>query len=238
MYTLDDLYHLWQKSRPLLEEYGYRLLAALILVLVGLFLLRIILKILRKTFQHTDFNETIEDFIVNLCRIGGKIVIFLIGLATLGVNIGPLIASLGVAGFIVGFALKDTLSNLAAGVMIMFYRPFEKGDSVELLGGRVKGQVRSIDVPATILESPDGKMVLVPNSRIWGDVILNHTKTIEELMRLEEAKKKEESKQKTSDTEEKPKEEEVQKEANPSPAPSQSKNKKGKKGKGKKKKKK
>ncbi len=95
----------------------------------------------------------------------------LIALSQVGVNLGPVLAGLGIAGFIVGFALQDTLSNFASGMMILFYRPYDVGDVVEAAG--VSGKVQAMNLVSTTIVTFDNQNLIVPNNKIWGDVIRN-----------------------------------------------------------------
>ncbi|MCV6584709.1 MAG: mechanosensitive ion channel family protein [Marinibacterium sp.] len=97
----------------------------------------------------------------------------LIVLGALGVNIGPLFALLGGASFILAFAMQDTLGNLAAGLMIMFNRPFDVGDYVTVAG--TSGTVQSVSVVSTTVTTPDNQVIVIPNSKVWGDIITNVT---------------------------------------------------------------
>ena len=97
----------------------------------------------------------------------------LIGLAQVGISLGPLLAGLGVVGFIIGFALQDTLSNFAAGMLILIYRPFDVGDLVE--AGGVSGLVSHMSLVNTTILTLDNQTIIVPNGKIWGDVIKNVT---------------------------------------------------------------
>jgi small conductance mechanosensitive channel len=97
----------------------------------------------------------------------------LIALSQLGISLGPLLAGLGVVGFIVGFALQDTLSNFAAGMLILTYRPFDVGDLVE--AGGVSGLVSHMSLVNTTILTLDNQTIIVPNGKIWGDVIKNVT---------------------------------------------------------------
>ena len=94
-------------------------------------------------------------------------------LSQLGVEIGPLLAGLGVASFIVGFALQDTLSNFAAGMLILAYRPFDVGD--DITAGGVSGKVEQMTLVTTTILTDDHQRLIVPNSKVWGDVITNLT---------------------------------------------------------------
>lgn len=97
----------------------------------------------------------------------------LIALSQLGIQIAPLLAGVGVAGFIVGFALQETLSNFASGLMILIYHPFDVGDVVE--AGGVSGKVSSMSLVSTTINTFDNQKLIVPNNKIWGDVIRNKT---------------------------------------------------------------
>ena len=91
----------------------------------------------------------------------------------MGISVGPLLAGLGVAGFVIGFALQDTLANFASGLMILLYRPFDVGDIVET--GGVFGKVKEMSLVNTTVLTFDNQTLVVPNSKIWGDVIKNVT---------------------------------------------------------------
>jgi small conductance mechanosensitive channel len=97
----------------------------------------------------------------------------LIALSQLGISLGPLLAGLGIAGFVIGFALQDTLSNFASGLMILFYKPFDVGDVVE--AGGVFGTVNHMSLVNTTVLTFDNQTLVIPNNKIWGDVIKNVT---------------------------------------------------------------
>ena len=97
----------------------------------------------------------------------------LIGLSQMGVSLGPVLAGLGVAGFIIGFALQDSLSNFASGLLILLYRPYDVGDVVEISG--VFGRVHQMSLVNTTILTLDNQTLIVPNNKIWQDVIKNLT---------------------------------------------------------------
>lgn len=97
----------------------------------------------------------------------------LFALAQIGISLGPLLAGLGIAGFIIGFALQDSLSNFASGMMILFYRPYDVGDVVELNG--VAGKVEQMSLVNTTIHTFDNQRIIMPNSMIWGGIIKNVT---------------------------------------------------------------
>ena len=111
-----------------------------------------------------------------LVSVVSKVVMILgllIALSQIGVEVAPLLTGLGIAGFIAGFALQDSLSNFAAGMMILFYRPFDVGDVIE--AGGAFGKVSDMSLVSTTILSFDNQKLIVPNRKIWGDVIKNVT---------------------------------------------------------------
>ena len=144
--------------------FGFRLLGAL--------LSRLLDRTLR-TVGRTP--ELLRNFFVNTLGKGVFVVGLVVALGQVGVDIGPLVAAIGGAAFVIGFALQGTLSNFAAGLMILIYRPYNVGDIVEIGGtlGTVDGQ----NLVSTTIKTFDNKTVIVPNNMIWGDVITNATKS-------------------------------------------------------------
>ncbi|MBK8977507.1 MAG: mechanosensitive ion channel [Planctomycetes bacterium] len=118
-------------------------------------------------------SALLRNFLVNTTK---KVVVFIgvvIGLGQIGVDIGPFLAAIGAAGFVIGFALQGTLSNFANGVMIMIYRPYDIGDVVNMAG--VIGTVNDMTLVSTTVRTFDNQTIVIPNSKIWGDVITNIT---------------------------------------------------------------
>jgi small conductance mechanosensitive channel len=97
----------------------------------------------------------------------------LIAISQLGISLGPLLAGIGIAGFIIGFALQDSLSNFASGMMILMYKPFDVGDVVD--AGGVKGRVSHMSLVNTTFMTLDNQKLIVPNNLIWQSVITNVT---------------------------------------------------------------
>jgi len=118
-------------------------------------------------------SDLLRDFFVNTVRKVTVLIGFIIALSALGIDIGPLLAGIGVLGFVVGFALQGTLSNFACGIMILIYRPYDLGDVVSV--GGVTGKVDAMSLVSTTIMTPDNQQTIVPNSTIWGDVITNIT---------------------------------------------------------------
>jgi small conductance mechanosensitive channel len=118
-------------------------------------------------------SQLMQRMVLLIVRNTILVIGVLIALSQLGISLGPLLAGLGVVGFIVGFALQDTLSNFAAGMLILTYRPFDVGDLVE--AGGVSGLVSHMSLVNTTILTLDNQTIIVPNGKIWGDVIKNVT---------------------------------------------------------------
>ena len=114
-----------------------------------------------------------RDFFI---KTTGRLIMLLgliIAIAQLGIEVGPLLAGLGIAGFVIGFALQDTLSNFASGMMILVYRPFDVGDVIEAAG--VTGKVDQMNLVSTMILTFDNQLLIVPNKQVWGGIIRNVT---------------------------------------------------------------
>jgi small conductance mechanosensitive channel len=116
--------------------------------------------LLRRTLISMAFNGVLALAVV-------------VALWQLGISLGPMLAGLGVVGFIVGFAMQDSLANFAAGMMILIYRPYDVGDQVEVAG--VLGKVQNMSMVSTTVLTLDNQKLMLPNAKIWGDVIKNVT---------------------------------------------------------------
>ena len=120
-----------------------------------------------------EISSLAKDFFIKMTSRLVMLFGFIIAIAQLGVEVGPLLAGLGIAGFIVGFALQDTLSNFASGLMILVYRPFDVGDAIE--AGGVTGKVDQMNLVSTMILTFDNQLLIVPNKQVWGGIIRNIT---------------------------------------------------------------
>ena len=136
---------------------------------------RIVRMILRRVTSGDHVtSQLLRDFIISS---SGRIIVaigFLLALSALEVNLAPLLAVIGAAGFVVAFALQGTLSNFASGLLIMVFKPFDVGDEVEV-GGGIKGKVTHVTIFSTYIGTDDGLVKIVPNDNIWKSVIVNQT---------------------------------------------------------------
>ena len=165
------------EARAALIENGpgwlFKLVVFIALVLLARYVARLTAGVTRRAVSapHLAFSQLLQDFFV---KVASGLVFgigLLIALSQIGIELAPLLAGLGVAGFIIGFALQDSLSNFASGLMILVYRPFDIGDVVE--AGGVSGTVRHMSLVSTTINTFDNQKLVVPNNRIWGDVIRN-----------------------------------------------------------------
>ena len=120
-----------------------------------------------------EFSTLLKDVLISVSGASVMMLGILVALSQVGISLGPALAGLGVAGFIVGFALQDTLGNFAAGGMILFYRPYDVDDFVEVAG--TIGLVKKMTLVSTTINTFDNQTLIIPNSKIWGDVIKNVT---------------------------------------------------------------
>jgi len=148
----------------------------IVILLVSWILAKVLGKAMKRAVVKVhSASELLKDFIVNITRKIVFVIGFVVALSMLGINIGPLLAAIGAAGFIVGFALQGTLSNFAAGILILVYRPYDVGDLVDISG--TFGTVEAMTIVSTTLRTLDNQKVIVPNNKIWGDIITNATGT-------------------------------------------------------------
>lgn len=160
------------------EEGGKRLLRRAIAAMAILFGFWLISRIAgrvtaRLLARHPRASSLLEHFVRR--TTGGLVLMvgFLMSLSVLGLEIGPMLAALGAGGFIVGFALQETLGSFASGMMIMVYRPFDVDDYVSVAG--VDGTVKELSLVSTTLLTVDNKVLVIPNKKAWGDTIVNFT---------------------------------------------------------------
>jgi small conductance mechanosensitive channel len=160
------------KSGP---GYLVKFLLFIIIIFIAVFVARIVRMGLDKALNapNLKLSKLAHHMIVST---SSKLIILfgiLIALSQWGISLGPLLAGLGIAGFIVGFALQGILGNFASGIMILIYRPFDVDDLIDV--GGIFGKVEKMSLVSTSLLTMDNQLFIVPNSKIWGDVIKNET---------------------------------------------------------------
>ncbi|WP_415408007.1 mechanosensitive ion channel domain-containing protein [Sulfurovum sp. CS9] len=146
----------------------------LAIIFMAMFISKLLSRGARKALEHTPSNsQLLNDFIANIIHKVVMLIGVLVALAALDVNVAPIMAMVGAAGFVVAFALQGTLSNFASGLMIMLYRPYDIGDVVDVAG--IIGTVESMTLVSTSIVTADNRLMVVPNNSIWGNIITNVT---------------------------------------------------------------
>jgi small conductance mechanosensitive channel len=160
-----------EQVSSILTTYGLNVIGAILILVAG----RIAAGIAKKMIQNLLIRSNVDSAIVSFASSLGYFAILaftvLAALAKFGVQTASFVAIIGASGLAIGLAMQGSLSNFAAGVLILVLRPFKSGDYIEAAG--VAGTVKEIQMFTTILATPDNIMILVPNGRIFNDVIKN-----------------------------------------------------------------
>ena len=168
-----DLQQLAAKAQSLATEFGIDIIAALAIFIIGRWVANLITKGVRRLLERADVDATLVKFLSNIVRILLLIFVILAAIGQLGIQTTSLIAVLGAAGLAVGLALQGSLSNFAAGVLVIIFRPYKVGDYIEAAG--VSGTVDEVQIFNTVMNTPDNKRIIVPNSQITGGIITNYS---------------------------------------------------------------
>lgn len=163
---------LWDRIVDWVVRYGGQVIGALAILIIGYIVARIARRLVRRVFRKTQVAPAIQAFVGRLVYIAILVFAIVATLARFGVETTSFVAILGAVGFAIGFALQGALSNFAAGVLILVLRPFRIGDVIEAAG--VLGVVKEIQLFTTEIATPDNVKVIVPNGKIYGEVIRNY----------------------------------------------------------------
>lgn len=155
----------------IVTTYGPKLVAAILVLVIGLWVVKIISKVVRTLLKKSSVDVSLEGFLVSLISILLKVMVYISALGMLGIEMTSFIAILGAAGLAVGMALSGTLQNFAGGVMILLFKPFKVGDFIEAQG--YMGSVKQIQIFVTMLTTPDNKTILIPNGPLSNGSLTN-----------------------------------------------------------------
>ncbi|EOW9231326.1 small-conductance mechanosensitive channel MscS [Vibrio cholerae] len=161
-------------NSDLLIQYGVNVISAILILFIGNLVVKGVAGSVANVLKKKEMDKAVVDFIHGLVRYTLFIIVLIAALSRIGVQTASVVAVIGAAGLAVGLALQGSLSNFAAGVLIVAFRPFKSGDYVEI--GGIVGFVDSIQIFQTVLKSPDNKMVVVPNSAVIGGAITNYSR--------------------------------------------------------------
>lgn len=173
---LEDLSILKDINIPqLVENYAVpwtiNIVMALTIFIVGKFLVRVLVSVAKKVMRKTNVDEILVEFLGSIIRSLLLLLVIIASLNQLGVDTTSLIALIGAAGLAIGLALQGSLQNLASGVMLVVFRPFDRGDLIEAAG--VTGKVETIGIFTTTLRTGDNRDIIIPNGEIFAGTITN-----------------------------------------------------------------
>ena len=154
-------------------DLGINIALAIVIFYVGKVVVGLIVRGLAKVMRAREVDKTLETFLCNFLRMALMVVVIIAAISQIGIQTTSFIAIFGAAGLAVGLALQGSLSNFAAGVLIVLFRPYRVGDFVEAAG--IAGSVEQVQILTTVLKTPDNKQIIVPNSQIMDSVITNYS---------------------------------------------------------------
>ncbi len=178
--TQVKLMSLWDTIKVWINEKSLGVILNVIGILLILIVAKILISWMKKALikmlaKSKKINDLMARLIIKVAVFFAQLIVLMIVLDRFGVSLAPVIAGLGVTGFILGFAFQETIGNLLAGAMIAINSPFRVGDYVEV--GSMSGSVRDMDMMSVTLATPDNKRVVMANKLIWGHAIVNYSYT-------------------------------------------------------------
>jgi small conductance mechanosensitive channel len=168
-----EMNQILDKVWTLVTIYGLKVIAAIVILIIGRWIAKGISKLIRRMMEKGKVDHTVQRFTVNMAYVVLMVFVVLAALSQLGIQTTSFIAILGAAGLAVGLALQGSLSNFAAGFLMIIFRPIRVGDYIE--GAGVAGTVEEIQIFTTTLVTPDNKTVIIPNAGLTGGNIVNWT---------------------------------------------------------------
>ncbi|MGC1632425.1 MAG: mechanosensitive ion channel domain-containing protein [Gelidibacter sp.] len=161
------------RGYELIIVFGPKVLAAIIIWIVGSWVIKLLLKGVRKTMERGSYDISLKKFLLNLLNWVLKLVLVVVVLNTVGIGGASFAAILAAAGLAIGLALQGSLANFAGGVLLMIFKPIKVGDFIEAQGQ--SGSVKEIQIFTTKLTSPDNKEIIIPNGKLSNDNIVNYS---------------------------------------------------------------
>jgi small conductance mechanosensitive channel len=153
-------------------EFLPNLITAIILLVAGLWIIRIINKLVHRFFERKDYDEALESFLQSFIKVGLKFLLFVLVVTQLGVKSSSLVAMVGAAGLAVGLALQGSLANFAGGVLLLIFKPFRVGDFIAAQG--IEGTVKEINIFTTKLNTFGNQVAIIPNGKLSNENIVNY----------------------------------------------------------------
>jgi len=157
----------------MVSVYGLKIISALVIFVIGKWIAGLIRKALKKGMEKSNVEPVLVGFLGNIAYYGLMVAVVIAAISQIGVQTTSFVAVVGAAGLAVGLALQGSLSNFASGVLIILFRPFKAGDFVVI--NSESGVIEEIGILVTIMKTPDNKRVIVPNSEIMNNSIVNYS---------------------------------------------------------------
>jgi len=161
----------WDQFADLLYAYGPKVLGAIFVLIIGLWIIKLIVKGFGRMMRKKETDPSLQGFLRSIVSVLLKILLFISVMGMVGIEATSFIAIIGAAGLAVGLALQGTLQNFAGGVMILLFKPYKSGDFIE--GAGHMGTVKEIKIFTTILNTPDNKLIIIPNAQLSNSSLTN-----------------------------------------------------------------
>lgn len=171
-FAKEDPEGFWQIFIDKVTQFGLKVLAALVIFVVGIFLIRWVKSILKRVFDRRDTEPTIASFVTSFVSISLTVLLVIISISTLGVDTTSLAALLAAGGLAIGMALSGTVQNFAGGLMLLAFKPFKADDFIEAQGEM--GKVVEVNITATKILTTDNRVVILPNGALSNGTIINY----------------------------------------------------------------
>jgi len=161
----------WDKIADFVYAYSPKVIGALVVLIIGLWVIKLISKGFGRMMKKKDTDPSLQGFLRSMVSIILKVLLFISVMGMVGIQATSFIAIIGAAGLAVGLALQGTLQNFAGGVIILLFKPYKVGDFVD--GAGHMGTVKEIKIFTTILNTPDNKLIIIPNAQLSNSSLTN-----------------------------------------------------------------
>ena len=161
----------WELFAGFIYEYGPKVIGAILVLIIGLWVIKLITRAFGNMMKKKDTDPSLQGFLRSMVSILLKILLFISVMGMVGIEATSFIAIVGAAGLAVGLALQGTLANFAGGVMILLFKPYKVGDFID--GAGHMGTVKEIKIFTTILNTPDNKIIIIPNAQLSNSSLTN-----------------------------------------------------------------
>ncbi len=173
MINFEDINKYFYENIDLLIDYSPKLIVAFFILIVGHYAIKIFKKLIDRKIQKRDFEPTLSKFLINILIWLLRVLLFVTFISKLGIETASFVAIIGAAGLAIGLSLQGSLSNFAGGILIILFKPFEVGDSIEAQG--IAGTVLEIQIFVTKLITSNNQTIFVPNGALSNGNIINHS---------------------------------------------------------------